>query len=434
MKKIYLLFALLVSIQLIQAQYIVPCYTTEVVNHYETMHPGYKDKINQAFAQNKTLLDQMHRSRGVNDDTLYKIPVVVHIVYTSPTENLPDSLVYSQIQVLNWDYNRWNEDAVQTRDVFKPIAGSMHIEFYLATTDPSGNPTSGIIRKAGTPASTFLGFNAFQDNVKLAAEGDAAWNTDKYLNIWVCNLNTIPLGVLGYAYPPTGASNWPAGSETDSASQGVVIDYTAFGRNNPYVIDPGVVAGRTCVHETGHYLGLRHIWADEAACAEDDGIDDTPKAGDQTNFNCDTTKNTCVDVGIDYPDMIENYMDYSDERCQNMFTREQTDMMLLNLITLRPQLANKVVIGVGVNDLHGERYISIYPNPSSDFILIQFKSLLSMGTPISIFNSAGVKVREERITDETFKKQIDVRSFEPGIYYLQIANATENYRLKFSVY
>jgi hypothetical protein len=90
----------------------------------------------------------------------------------------------------------------------------------------------------------------------------------------VCNLNTIPLGVLGYAYPPTGAANWDAASYTDSAKQGVVIDYTAFGRNNPYVIDPGVAPGRTCVHEVGHYLNLLHTYG--STCSYTDGCGDTP--------------------------------------------------------------------------------------------------------------------------------------------------------------
>ena len=440
MKKYNLIFTMFIVLNLvnnhIQAQTIQPCYTKEVVDEYERQHPGYKLKIAQAFEQSKSILMEQKNSRAVNADTLYRIPVIVHVVYNAPVENIPDSLIYSQIEVLNNDYNRWNDDASQTRDIFKPIAGSMHIEFFLATTDPQGNPSSGIIRKVGNPASTFLGFNAFQDNVKDPTEGDAPWNTDKYLNIWVCNLNTLPLGILGYAYPPTGAANWPAGSETDSNKQGVVIDYTAFGRNNPNVIDPGVVPGRTCVHEVGHYLGLRHIWADEAACADDDGIDDTPKAGDQSNFDCDTTKNTCVDVGIDYPDMIENYMDYSDERCQNMFTREQTDMMLTNLIVLRPLLADKKVVGVGIapEETYLGTAIKLFPNPTSDFVQVALTKELTSSALIEIYNSAGIRVIMQAVNTTNTHQTIDLRQLKSGIYFIQLNTGIKTYQSKIIKY
>src|SRR5690554_6965821 len=68
--------------------------------------------------------------------------------------------------------------------------------------------------------------------------------------------------ILGYATPPTGMSNWPPGS-TAGMSDGVVVQYQAFGSNNPNDLGFGFeVLGRTTTHEVGHYLGLRHIWAD----------------------------------------------------------------------------------------------------------------------------------------------------------------------------
>ena len=43
------------------------------------------------------------------------------------------------------------------------------------------------------------------DNVKSSSTGGVdAWDTSKYLNIWVCNIEDSFLGqVLGFAYPPT---------------------------------------------------------------------------------------------------------------------------------------------------------------------------------------------------------------------------------------
>jgi hypothetical protein len=47
------------------------------------------------------------RENGIQKSApLYQIPVVVHIVYMSPNENLADSLIQQQIQVLNADFRR----------------------------------------------------------------------------------------------------------------------------------------------------------------------------------------------------------------------------------------------------------------------------------------------------------------------------------------
>ncbi|MCB1035856.1 MAG: hypothetical protein KDD47_18695, partial [Acidobacteria bacterium] len=72
---------------------------------------------------------------------LWRIPVVVHILMDTAcaTGIISDSLVQSQIDILNED--------------FQAIAGTngqngtdVQIEFYLATMDPAGNPTTGITR------------------------------------------------------------------------------------------------------------------------------------------------------------------------------------------------------------------------------------------------------------------------------------------------
>ena len=138
--------------------------------------------------------------------------------------------------------------------------------------------------------------------------------------------------------------------------QGVVIHYTTVGKNNPVANDDNMIEnniGRTAVHEIGHYLGLRHIWGDANplfgggdGCSLDDGILDTPNAADQAGYICDLNKNTCNNdnfgsSGIDLPDMIENYMDYSPEACQNIFTNGQINVMRNILEICRPNLINQ---------------------------------------------------------------------------------------------
>lgn len=72
--------------------------------------------------------------------------MVVHIVFNTPEENLPDSVIYNQIASLNADYRRLNLDAGNVRDTFNSIVGDTYINFELAAFDPDGNPTTGITR------------------------------------------------------------------------------------------------------------------------------------------------------------------------------------------------------------------------------------------------------------------------------------------------
>ena len=111
------------------------------------------------------------------------------------------------------------------------------------------------------------------EKVKSTADGGIdPWDQSRYLNIWVCDMSIFGVtALLGYATPPAGLPNWPPGS-SGTLGDGVVIQYQAFGSNNPNQIGQGIVVkGRTPSHEVGHYLGLRHIWGD-GDCTAEDGI------------------------------------------------------------------------------------------------------------------------------------------------------------------
>lgn len=71
---------------------------------------------------------------------------MVHVVYLEDNliQNIPDSIIHSQIDALNRDFGVTNEDTVNLRPIFKPFRGYPKIKFELAKLDTSGNPTTRI--------------------------------------------------------------------------------------------------------------------------------------------------------------------------------------------------------------------------------------------------------------------------------------------------
>lgn len=408
------------------SQTVHRCGTDDLIAARETSNPGYESDANDLYRKAVSMIDRGQRGGGV-----YQIPVVFHIIYNTPAENLSDDLAHSQIARLNMDYRRLNADTTDTRVEFLPVAADTEIEFYLAGVDPDGNPTNGITHTE-TSRSDFAidPFNpASMDEMKMESTGGvAAWDTEKYLNIWVCDL--IGTGslfqILGFAFPPSIAPNWPAGSAASSSEfEGVAIHYEVFGENNPLSVGTFATAdmGRTAVHEVGHYLGLRHIWGDVLfgdGCTEDDGLEDTPNASANAGQMCNFSNNTCVDSPVDFPDMIENYMDYAEEQCMNLFTEDQVQIMQWMLDSARTGLHTNPVEPSTVNDLVSSSNLSVFPNPATDRLTVQFNRVADFsnvvlvdvqGRVVADFPSANVMERSFNI---------DLSSTLNGVYLLSL--------------
>ena len=109
-------------------------------------------------------------SSGHERDTvpneIITIPVVVHLLFNTSTQNISDEQIRSQIEVLNRDFRRLNTDAVNTPEVFKINAADSRIMFCLAQVDPQGHPSKGIVRKY-TTKEFFLG----DDGMKYSLAG-----------------------------------------------------------------------------------------------------------------------------------------------------------------------------------------------------------------------------------------------------------------------
>lgn len=252
---------------------------------------------------------------------LYTIQVVVHVISnTSGTGDIADSMVESQIDILNED--------------FLALAGTPgepgydgQIRFQLATVDPGGNPTNGITRHSNN--------NWYNDSGSYW--NTIAWDPDEYMNIYTLGAPGGDTGILGYVpwLPHVGAPG--------SASDRIVIGWRFFGRNSP---GGQYNQGRTATHEVGHYLGLYHTFdggCGSASCyTTGDRICDT-EAESSPQFNCPGSDSSCGS-----PDPYHNYMDYANDTCMWEFTPEQMNRSRCTLEHYRPDVYDAgPVVAVG---------------------------------------------------------------------------------------
>jgi Pregnancy-associated plasma protein-A len=319
--------------------------------------PVHRRLLNEvpSYARVRTEIENfaqaIQRQGRVAERGVVSIPTVVHIVWNTTAQNISDAQITSQIDVLNRDFRALNADISQVPTPFQNLIGDARIEFALAAQDPAGNPSNGITRSR-TSAASFMA----DDGVKSAATaGVDAWPSDRYLNVWVCELSG---GLLGYAQFPGG----PA------ATDGVVIAHDAFGTTGTAA--PPFNLGRTATHEIGHWLNLYHIWGDDGTgCAGTDYVDDTPNQSGE-NTGCPTFPKISCDNGPN-GDLFVNYMDYVDDPCMVMFTKGQVLRMDATLESPRSNLVSRLLQATGRITLLRVRDIGTRSGPPDDQIDVE---------------------------------------------------------------
>jgi hypothetical protein len=329
--------------------------------------------------------------------TTYTIPIIFHIIHEGEAEgvghNISQAQVNSQIPVLNADYNGtgyntslyaamtysgqpafYQYAAATTNSVSAAskasngsiAIGASGVYFCLATKNPSGTTLAepGIDRQPYTVGGNTTKPSA-SSNVQTLMDGTikpaTIWDPTKYFNVWVSDGGTS--GLLGYAtFPPVSATGSAAVSSSQngaasgsfgmtatnqSTTDGVWCVYTGLGTTG--AVTSPYNKGRTLTHESGHWLGLRHIWGD-GSCVND-YCNDTPPAAAANYVNCGTAypyhAGTCTSSSV-YSgngtttllgtqnnsidgEMYMNFMDYSDDCGMWMFTNDQVNRIHASL-------------------------------------------------------------------------------------------------------
>jgi gliding motility-associated-like protein len=292
------------------------CAQDQVMRQLFTHNPATK---NRHEAIEKRMYDVAKRGapNRVAENVL-TLSVVVHIVHQNGAENISDAQVLKGIQHLN--------EAYANQSYYHSANGTdTKIQFCLAQRDPNGNLTSGINRVVSRYTNT-NGVNDIDEDIAL--KNTIRWNPTCYINIWL--VNSISGPVVGYAYLPSAH-----GSQVD----GIVAEAAYFGSSNSNDV--------VIIHEMGHYLGLYHTFQNgcsNADCARDgDKVCDTPPDNSTAYLPCGTPMNSCSTdtqsgFSTDQNDQKENYLDYGNWDCMNLFTAGQKDRMRWHVENVRASL------------------------------------------------------------------------------------------------
>ena len=294
-----------------------PCSTDEHYWQLLEKYPQLADYQKQFDEQTERIIAE-RTSSTTPDTTTYDIPIVIHIIHDYGVEDLADTVLYDAAAYWTVVYMKQNADTSGVIAPFVPYIGKPNMRLRLATKDPNGKPTKGIVR--------------FQSYLTQAADDGAKfgqWPPNEYVNIWVINtFGASATGAAAYAYIPASAVFEPY-------YDGIIClsSYANYAKTVP--------------HEMGHVLNLYHPWGStnspDVACG-DDQVDDTPPTKGHNPSGClpvalyDTACATgymktymdshgVLDSVVNYPDTTnaQNIMDYT--YCQEMFTKGQVVRM-----------------------------------------------------------------------------------------------------------
>lgn len=360
---------------------IIRCATVEYEQFLQEKNPKrLKETQFEAWLSPLITKYKSMQSQSKTVATIITIPVVVHVIHNGEAigvaPNITDAQVQSQITVLNQDYRRMLGTPGYNSN---QVGADIEIEFVLAKVDPNGNPTNGIDRvNFGKPSWSDV---EIDETLKPAT----IWDPTQYMNMWSVKFSSVDL--LGYAQFPD--SSGLAGLDPSGGSantDGVVSSYDVFGSSDfstSFLLADLYDKGRTMTHEVGHFLGLRHIWGDgtgdEASnnpdCKATDYCADTPQTGWE-HYDCKNTYDTCKSKAGN--DMVENYMDYTNDACMNIFTQNQKDRIVVIMANSdrRSSLKNSTK----------DTAITLYANDAevkieSDYSLANISDCASLPTP-----------------------------------------------------
>ncbi|MEM6287780.1 MAG: M43 family zinc metalloprotease [Bacteroidota bacterium] len=220
------------------------------------------------------------------------VPVAFHVITAGPGEgqgDIPEARIQAQMDTLNSTF------------------AAVGFRFVLAALQRVENPE-------------------WYNDLRLDSQEESAMkralalDPARYMNVYTANLALDFLGWATIAQP---------GAEADIEQGVVLLDQSLPGGDAaPYNL------GHTGTHEVGHWVGLLHPFL--GGCSEpNDGVADTPQERSGAS-GCPTSRDSCpLDPGLD---LVNNYMDYSDDACMSAFTAGQIERAEAMMAAHRPTI------------------------------------------------------------------------------------------------
>ena len=290
------------------------------------------------------------------------IPTIVHILHEGEPygvfPHLSSEIAYQAIDSVN----TWFEET------------NASLELCIASVGPGGEAISGIIYHNLITEFPDYDFSNNAQDYYIPVQGQTLIEEDEYLNIYVDNWTSGP---LGFATLPSGPTCW--------------VRTNQF--NEP--------ESKTLIHEVGHWCGLYHTFNDNGF-----PYDDCEDAATETNCEtqgdkvCDTppTTSTYSCTPACPGDVIESYMSYASDDCQTLFTPGQIDRMHAQLETLRPGVINNnIACGNADIDLAVINFTN--NNPECDTYLDPSITIKNFGLDGSFYIECQIQV-----VDSTFEE------------------------------
>lgn len=234
----------------------------------------------------------------------YVIPVVLHVFHNEEDGKMDLDQARSGIKVINEDFNGMNEDWNTVDPSFESVKSKLNLRLCLATIDPQGNPTSGVI---------YYENDTTKKNTDLFS---FAWDNYKYLNIY------LRKHIYGEPSKFSGYTDYPSRTNSESGRDGIFMSSVRWGYGAQSELELGDEWASVATHELGHWLNLFHTF-DNGCSFGGDKVSDTPSTlgGELFLSGCNNNDFSCGESTNG-----ENYMDYN-VRCRKMFTQGQVDRM-----------------------------------------------------------------------------------------------------------
>lgn len=385
--------------------------------------PESRERMAYFFDHVGKLEQTMPNARTEN--VVYRIPMIFHVFhYGEPVgtgTNISAAQIYSQIEVLNEDFRRLNADRDNTLPEFRGVAADAGIEFYPAAYDSAGRllPERGIRRYQ---IQRIPGFFWTNETLDRELKPQTIWDPTRYLNVWVIDSLRLNNRVgIAYAQFPdlSGLQGMPQQGGL-ALTDGLVIRYNRIGSFNkvnvPQLARGPYNLGRTLTHEMGHFFGLLHPFDGYSCSIDGDFCPDTPPTNTE-NFRCNLNARYCP--ADPRPTMVQNYMDFTDDACMNLFTQCQVQRMR-RVLEVSPRRKELITSAVGLESEMIQPEVRLYPNPAKGSFKVQIRGAKPLA--YRLFDLLGREIQADEWTDGD-ERIISLKDKPKGLYLLQIVTA-----------